>query len=121
MTDTDTTEKGRAHDIDPTAVVGFYSEVRRLEYDDKAKDHLPPGNFVASGNTDLFIGVYADEVTIETHTKGHGYADSKAVNSGGRMNIEATENLIRGLIKCVKEAKKNRIDKPSLFGGGYDS
>jgi len=36
-----------------------------------------------------------------------------------KVNIPAAEHMIRALITLVQHAKKNEIDKPSMFGTQY--
>jgi len=119
-----TKKPGHIHDFDLTPVVNIrYAEARKLKHCDATgkkgePDYNVPSEGVAHGTgvSDINVGVLSDEILFGLNLRGNGWADPELVVMGN-LPIENAEHLIRALMTCVIQAKKNAIDKPSPFGG----
>lgn len=78
-----------------------------------AKAHL------VSGTCDLLFGVNGDEIMVSLKTKRSSSMDPNVYMEGAKLDVNAAEHMIRALITVVQQAKKNAIDKPSMFGTQY--
>lgn len=116
----DKTEPGHMHDIESTDIAGVRCTAYALDHKTKSEKHLdePPMTGVRYGSGYLRLGVSGEEITLSVNCKGTGWADPEP-KIDGVISIENAEHTINVLITLVKQAKKNRIDMPKLFGSGY--
>src|SRR3954469_13344675 len=105
------TKLGHTHDISPTTVASFHVSLRSAKNNES--------KHIVSGMANLMFGVESDEITIGFETKRSSALDTNIRMEEAKVNIPAAEHMIRALITLVQHAKKNEIDKPSMFGTQY--